>query len=144
MNKVFDSTRTAGSSAAIMLGGLFVMITVLAGGAAIGQVRDPRAAMPRADAVRPAAPAPGGFAGQVESAVSRADAQVNAANAANVPQAGQSGVMRAAMDPWAGPVSQDERRVGPRKLSSEERVLLRQEIRRASEEVYEPYRKHKH
>lgn len=125
-----------------MLGGLFVMITVLAGGAAIGQVRDPRAALPRPDAVRPAAPAPGGFAGQVENAVSRADAQVNAAN---VPQeAGQSGVMRAAMDPWAGPVSQDERRVGPRKLSSEERVLLRQEIRRASEEVYEPYRKHKH
>lgn len=124
-----------------MLGGLFVMITVLAGGAAIGQVRDPRAALPRADAVRPAAPVPGGFASQVESAVSRADAQVNAAN---VPPEGQSGVIRAAMDPWAGPVSQDERRVGPRKLSSEERVLLRQEIRRASEEVYEPYRKHKH
>ncbi len=123
-----------------MLGGLFVMITVLAAGAAIGQVRDPRAPLSRAEGARSAS-APGGFANQVESAVSRADAQASAANAA---QAGQSGVMRAAMDPWAGPVSQDEKRVGPRKLSSEERVLLRQEIRRASEEVYEPYRKHKH
>ncbi|WP_338615268.1 hypothetical protein [Pigmentiphaga sp. CHJ604] len=141
MNKVFDSTRTAGSSAAIMLGGLFVMITVLAGGAAIGQVRDPRAPLSRAEAARPAPPVAGGLAVQVESAVSQADAQANTAAA---PQPGHSGVIRAAMDPWAGPVSPDERRVGPRKLSSEERVLLRQEIRRASEEVYEPYRKHKH
>jgi len=136
VNKVFDPIRATGSSAAIRLGGLFLMITVLACSAAIGQVRDARA-----ETGRSLSPPPGEMASQVESALSRADAQANA-QSSTAP--GQSGVIRAAMDPWAGPVSQDERRLGPRKLSSEERVLLRQEIRRASEEVYEPYRKQKH
>lgn len=120
-----------------MLGGLFLMITALTWSAAFGQVRNAR--------VEPShglAPAPGEMAGQVENALSRADGQsrVRPPEGAST----QSGVIRAAMDPWAGPVSQDERRLAPRKLSSEERVLLRQEIRRASEEVYEPYRKQKH
>ncbi|OVZ62154.1 hypothetical protein CDO44_04690 [Pigmentiphaga sp. NML080357] len=135
MNKVFDSTRSTGPSAAIMLGGLVVMITVLAAGAAIGQVRDPRAA--RADAGRRVS---GNMVSQVENAVTEAaGAQAGASTVE-----GPSGVMRASMGSWAGPVSPDERRQVPRRLSSEERLLLRQEIRRASEEVYEPYRKHKH
>lgn len=53
---------------------------------------------------------------------------------------GQVGVVAAGMDAWAGPVTPDERQHAPRKLSSEERNQLRQEIRNASEEVYQPYR----
>lgn len=53
---------------------------------------------------------------------------------------GPMGVVSAGMDGWAGPVTQDERQQVPRKLTSEERNQLRQEIRNASQEVYQPYR----
>jgi len=72
---------------------------------------------------------------QVENAVKEASGQVSASQAQ-----GTSGVLRASMDPWAGPVAADERLQLPRRLSSEERLLLRQEIQRATEEVYGPYR----
>ena len=53
---------------------------------------------------------------------------------------GPVGMVSAGMDGWAGPVTQDERQQVPRKLTSEERNQLRQEIRNASQEVYQPYR----
>jgi hypothetical protein len=59
---------------------------------------------------------------------------------------GQEGaVIRASMSPeddssWAGPVSKSEMSQAPRKLSDQELNQLRQDIRRAGEEVYEPYR----
>ncbi len=45
-------------------------------------------------------------------------------------------VVAAGMNSWVGPVTANERQQVPRRLSSEERDLLRQEIRSASEEVY--------
>jgi len=120
-----------------MLSGLVVMITALMAGAALGQARE--------RAARVAAPADAGrrVSGTMVSQVENA---VNAASERSSSNSGQegSGVVRASMDSWAGPISEGERRQLPRRLSSEERLLLRQEIQRASEEVYEPYRKQKH
>ena len=45
-------------------------------------------------------------------------------------------VVAAGMNAWVGPVTPNERQQVPRRLSSEERNQLRQEIRSASEEVY--------
>lgn len=119
-----------------MLSGLVVMITALMAGAALGQARERAARVAPADAGRRVS---GTMVSQVENAV-------NAASERSSSNSGQegSGVVRASMDSWAGPISEGERRQLPRRLSSEERLLLRQEIQRASEEVYEPYRKQKH
>ncbi len=107
------------------------MITVLATGTAIGYSRDARAQAVRAETGRRASQS---VSGQVESAVSQAAEQAHGGE-------GRSGVAGAAtMGSWAGPIRPDEMRQVPRRLSSQERDLLREEIRRASEEVYERLR----
>jgi len=134
VNKISDSTRTA-SFTTLALGGLAVMITALAAAAAYGQVRERFARTPALESGRRIS---GTMVSQVEDAVKEASGRVSASQAQ-----GTSGVLRASMDPWAGPGAADERLQLPRRLSSEERLLLRQEIQRATEEVYGPYRRQK-
>ncbi|WP_124081866.1 hypothetical protein [Pigmentiphaga humi] len=133
MNTPSPSPRALGSGAAIVLGGLALVIAVLAATAATGQVRGQQ---PEAEA----SPRPGSVARIAPPAPVTLPPRPSV-----VEPAGNGGVMRAAMESsWAGPVNPAERGQVSRKLSQEERLELRQEIQRATEEVYEPYRKSKH
>ncbi len=133
VNKVLNLTFkwTAGGSAVLMMGGLVTIITVLAAGAALAQARGPAGNL-----VGPAVQ--GSALSRVDNGVSRASMAGDVGRA----ELSDGGIAPASMSGrWVGPVTQDERRHRPRKLTAEERNLLRQEIRSASEEVYEPYRR---
>lgn len=113
--------------------GLAVVVAVASAGVVIAQTRDARVAARMAGASRDGMQAD--MEGRIDRAMSRFDSGSTA-----VLTEGSVGVVAAGMDGWAGPVTPDERQHAPRKLSSEERTQLRQEIRNASEEVYQPYR----
>jgi len=140
-------TRLVGSSATVMVGGAAIMITVLAASAA-GDLPAARSGGKTAAPVSAAASA----VQPASRAIPAAALQLVAAPAApGGPNAAAQtgGVIRASMspaqdEPLAGPVSKTDTEQAPRRLSNQELSQLRQDIRRAGEEVYEPYRQQHH
>lgn len=111
-----------------MVAGLAVLVAAASAGVVLAQSRENRAASTGAVA-RSASGEPSASKGQA-SRGALADESVGT-------------LVRTGMPPWAGPVTQDEKQRERRRLSSDERNALRQDIRSASEEVYQPYRPHK-
>jgi hypothetical protein len=106
----------------------------------IAQTRDNRPASPRAANPQPVSPD-----GQITRINARPDApSVGATRLGTADHDTSVDIVPASMATWAGPVTSDELHQVPRKLTPEERNLLRQEIKTAGEEVYEPYRNKKH
>jgi hypothetical protein len=140
------SLRKKWTKTPLAIAGLAVLVAAASAGVVIAQTRENRLATSRPvdnDGRRPGPP-PGSMDGRVERAVVRSGDATQQPVVAGDPVGGGE-VMAAGMNTnsWVGPVTPDERQRVPRKLSSEERNLLRQEIRSASEEVYQPYRNKK-
>lgn len=143
MNKVIlpISLRKRWTRGPLAIAGLAVVVAAASAGVVIAQTRDARLQARMAGASRDGMQAD--MEGRIDRAMSRTlearHADGRTAVLADGP-VGPMGVVSAGMDGWAGPVTQDERQQVPRKLTSEERNQLRQEIRNASQEVYQPYR----
>ncbi|NYE22035.1 hypothetical protein [Pigmentiphaga litoralis] len=140
MNKVIlpISLRKRWTRGPLAIAGLAVVVAAASAGVVIAQTRDARQQARVAGASRD------GMQADMEGRIDRALSRTLEARAADGRTAvladGPVGMVSAGMDGWAGPVTQDERQQVPRKLTSEERNQLRQEIRNASQEVYQPYR----
>lgn len=118
------------------IAGLAVLVAVASAGVVIAQTRESRLSPTRLiDTPRSRGTASVQSDGGVEHAL------MHGGSAAESAANGE--VVTAGMNNWVGPVTPDERQQVPRRLSSEERNILRQEIRSASEEVYQPYRNKK-
>jgi hypothetical protein len=115
------------------------------GGMVIAQTRENRPASPRVANPQSASPQSGLPDGQITRVNARPDAPpVGATKLGTADHDNSVDIMPASMATWAGPFTSDELHQVPRKLTPEERNLLRQEIKTAGEEVYEPYRNKKH
>jgi hypothetical protein len=135
VNKVIlpISLRKRWTRGPLAIAGLAVVVAAASAGVVIAQTRDARLLARVAGAARD------GMQADMEGRIDRAMTRSMDSRSAVLAD-GPVGVVSAGMDGWAGPVTQDERQQVPRKLSSEERNQLRQEIRNASQEVYQPYR----
>ena len=137
MNKVNLplSLRKKWTKTPLAVAGLAVLVAAASAGVVIAQTRENRLSAGRLVEGGRGAGLAGASSGGLERAVMQgSDSGDTAANGE---------VMAAGMNSWVGPVTPNERQQMPRRLSSEERNLLRQEIRSASEEVYQPYRSKK-
>lgn len=117
------SLRKKWTKPSLAFASLAVLVAAASAGVVIAQTRDNRLSPRLVDSGRSSGSGPVGSA-SVEKAV------MHGAGSAD------GEVVAAGMNNWVGPVTPNERQQVPRRLSSEERNLLRQEIRSASEEVY--------
>ncbi|WP_420225670.1 hypothetical protein [Pigmentiphaga litoralis] len=140
MNKVIlpFSLRKRWTRGPLAIAGVAVVVAAASAGVVIAQTRDARLQARVAGASRDGMQAD--MEGRIDRAMSRTLQARQADGRTAVLTDSPVDVVSAGMDGWAGPVTQDERQQVPRKLTSEERNQLRQEIRNATQEVYQPYR----
>lgn len=121
--------------------GLSALLAVASAGVVLAQAREHRQS-PQSGNAGNAKPMSAGDRQMAVQSSQVSVLRIRASHGGDGQDAGVS-ILPAAASSWAGPVTPDEKQHIPRKLTSEERDLLRQEIRTAGEEVYEPYRKKK-
>ena len=140
VNKVIlpFSLRKRWTRGPLAIAGVAVVVAAASAGVVIAQTRDARLQARVAGASRDGMQAD--MEGRIDRAMSRTVQARQADGRTAVLTDSPVDVVSAGMDGWAGPVTQDERQQVPRKLTSEERIQLRQEIRNATQEVYQPYR----
>lgn len=140
VNKVIlpFSLRKRWTRGPLAIAGVAVVVAAASAGVVIAQTRDARLQARVAGASRDGMQAD--MEGRIDRAMSRTVQARQADGRTAVLTDSPVDVVSAGMDGWAGPVTQDERQQVPRKLTSEERNQLRQEIRNATQEVYQPYR----